>query len=50
MYREKQKMPYMSHHLTHSAVEQFEFCPFEDVLGVGHGLGFVSLLIPGALG
>jgi U3 small nucleolar RNA-associated protein 7 len=48
VYQEKQKMPYMKHHLLHSSVSDLEFCPFEDVLGVGHANGFSSLLIPGA--
>ena len=42
----KQKMPYMEHRLSAEG-KSVEFCPFEDVLGVGHGKGFSSLLIPG---
>ena len=38
----------MSHNLT-STVNSLQFCPYEDVLGVGHGNGFTSLLIPGNL-
>ena len=47
--REKQKAPYMKHTLC-SEGQCVEFCPFEDVLGVGHGKGFTSLLIPGQYG
>lgn len=44
----KQKAPYMSHLIPGSAVATVAFCPHEDVLGVGHALGFSSLLVPGA--
>ncbi|XP_041368413.1 WD repeat-containing protein 46-like isoform X2 [Gigantopelta aegis] len=39
--------PYMCHKLQ-SSVYGTEFCPYEDVLGVSHGNGFTSLLVPGS--
>lgn len=44
----KAKLPYMSHLLPASEVETVQFCPHEDVLGVGHASGFASLLVPGS--
>jgi U3 small nucleolar RNA-associated protein 7 len=39
--------PYMYHKLKHPA-SRLQFCPYEDVLGVGHRSGFTSLIVPGA--
>ncbi|CDW56333.1 BING4CT and WD40 domain containing protein [Trichuris trichiura] len=39
--------PYMIHDCR-EVVSDIRFCPYEDVLGVGHRVGYSSLLIPGA--
>ncbi|KAJ1568184.1 Small subunit (SSU) processome component, partial [Cladochytrium tenue] len=41
--------PYMHHHeAAGSSVAAIRFCPYDDVLGVGHARGFASLAVPGA--
>jgi U3 small nucleolar RNA-associated protein 7 len=42
------RVPYMNHLIPGQAVSTVQFCPFEDVLGIGHSAGFSSILIPGA--
>ncbi|NXA44094.1 WDR46 protein, partial [Eudromia elegans] len=41
------RKPYLCHRLPQPA-HGLRFCPYEDVLGAGHGEGFTSLLVPGA--
>ena len=38
----------MKHHIPSTSVSSIQFCPYEDILGVGHSQGFSSLIIPGA--
>ena len=44
----KARDPYMHHLQAGSTVNCLRFCPYDDVLGVGHAGGVESLLIPGA--
>lgn len=44
----KPKKPYMKHTVYGSEIRSAKFCPFEDVLGLGHKNGFSSIIVPGA--
>lgn len=46
--KKNQLSPYLKHTVAGEAISSLSFCPFDDVLGVGHSAGFSSLLIPGA--
>lgn len=46
--RTKAASPYMTHHEPGRTINDLKFCPFEDILGVGHSAGFSSLIVPGA--
>ncbi|GIL70431.1 hypothetical protein Vretimale_3566 [Volvox reticuliferus] len=45
--RNKAKSPYLNHNLP-GVMEAFRFCPYEDVLGIGHSAGISTILVPGA--
>ncbi|ANB15769.1 Utp7p [Sugiyamaella lignohabitans] len=44
----KQSAPYMNHLIPGSQINTVRFCPFEDVLGLGHAQGFSSIVVPGS--
>lgn len=44
----QQDKPYMRHVVEGRSINRLAFCPYEDILGVGHSGGIDSLLIPGA--
>ena len=39
---------YLKHRLTNVSIQNLQFCPYEDVLGIGHGNGISSILVPGS--
>lgn len=46
---EQAKEPYMLYMLPNGGtIKTLAFCPFEDVLGIGHDQGFSSILVPGS--
>ena len=47
-FRKTPKAPYMTHSLHGSQINEMRFCPFEDVLGLGHADGFSSIVVPGS--
>lgn len=44
----KQQSPYMTHNLVNGTLRDLAFCPYEDVLALGHSEGVATILIPGA--
>ncbi|XP_057820699.1 probable U3 small nucleolar RNA-associated protein 7 [Cryptomeria japonica] len=45
----KQNKPYLRHRLANgSQVQDIGFCPYEDVLAIGHATGISSILVPGS--
>lgn len=46
--QEKVPSPYMAWGGEGKRVERVQWCPYEDVLGLGHDEGFSSIIVPGA--
>ncbi|KAH7015530.1 small nucleolar ribonucleoprotein complex subunit [Ilyonectria destructans] len=46
--QQKVQSPYMAWGGEGKRIERVKWCPFEDVLGLGHDEGFSSIIIPGA--
>jgi U3 small nucleolar RNA-associated protein 7 len=38
---------YLKHRLNSASIQNLQFCPYEDVLGIGHSNGISSILVPG---
>ncbi|KAI0131308.1 BING4CT-domain-containing protein [Daldinia grandis] len=46
--QEKVQSPYMAWGGEGKRIERVRWCPFEDILGLGHDEGFSSIIVPGA--
>ena len=44
----KVQSPYMNWGFDGRQIQSLQWCPFEDILGIGHSSGFSSTIIPGA--
>ena len=40
--------PYLVHKMQRRTIHSLQFCPHEDVLGIGHDEGFSSIVVPGS--
>ncbi|KAJ3389790.1 Small subunit (SSU) processome component [Entophlyctis sp. JEL0112] len=47
-FKTKQKSPYLTHLIPSQTVNSLAFCPFDDILAVGHTRGVASLIVPGS--
>ncbi|MES1908576.1 MAG: hypothetical protein MHM6MM_001485 [Cercozoa sp. M6MM] len=47
-FRTKQKAPYMTHNMPGRQTNDVRFCPYEDLLFVGHDQGVSSVVVPGS--
>ena len=48
VFLEKQESPYMQHTLESQSSHSIKFCPYEDLIGIGHTGGFSSIVVPGS--
>lgn len=39
---------YLTHPVPHRPITSVRFCPFQDILSIGHSAGLSSILVPGA--
>ena len=39
---------YLTHPIPHRPLTSVRFCPFQDILTIGHSTGLSSILVPGA--
>lgn len=46
--QEKVQSPYMAWGGEGQRIERVRWCPYEDILGIGHDKGFSSIIVPGA--
>ena len=44
----KASAPYLNHDVEDGRVESLAFCPYDDVLGIGHAAGYATMMVPGA--
>lgn len=47
-FTEQSPEPYLRHKVLLGSVEKIRFCPYEDILGIGHSSGVSTMLVPGS--